>query len=125
MSIITIEATRSTPAVNFRENGRMMIAGKSHPEDVNAFYDPLIEWMTCLAAETAKLDINLEYINSASAKKLLGLLKSLDTNERIKSLIINWHYEEDDEDILETGHCFEGSLKKAQFKYLDYAETDW
>jgi hypothetical protein len=123
MNLLTIEATPSTPAVNFREDGRMLIEGKSHPEDVNIFYDPLFEWLVGLNVETAKLDINLEYINSASAKKLLGLLKNLDANIKIKSLIVNWHYEEGDEDVLETGQCFEDSLRKAQFIYHEYTET--
>jgi hypothetical protein len=38
MKAIVTEATYSTPAVNFSEDGRMLIEGRSHPEDVNNNY---------------------------------------------------------------------------------------
>ena len=123
MESILIEATHSTPAVNFNSDGRLMIEGRSLPEDVNKFYKPLIEWIVKLMSESVKLDINLEYLNSASAKKLLELLKIMDANSRIKSLIINWHYEEGDDDSLETGQIFEEVLIRAQFHYHEYAEA--
>jgi hypothetical protein len=123
MKAIVIEATYSTPAVNFSEDGRMLIEGRSLPEDANKFYKPLIEWIINLSIEAVKLDINLEYFNSASAKKLLDLLKSLDANSRIRSLIINWHYEEGDDSVLETGQVFEELLRRAQFRYQEYAEA--
>jgi hypothetical protein len=123
MKAIVIEATYSTPAVNFSEDGRMLIEGRSLPEDANKFYKPLIEWIINLSIEAVKLDINLEYFNSASAKKLLDLLKSLDANSKIRSLIINWHYEEGDDSVLETGQIFEELLRRAQFRYQEYAEA--
>jgi hypothetical protein len=123
MKAIVFEATYSTPAVNFSEDGRMLIEGRSLPEDANKFYKPLIEWIINLSIEAVKLDINLEYFNSASAKKLLDLLKSLDANSKIRSLIINWHYEEGDDSVLETGQIFEELLRRAQFRYQEYAEA--
>jgi len=69
MESILIEATHSTPAVNFSMDGRLMIEGRSLPEDVNKFYKPLIEWISKLVSESVKLDINLEYLNSASSSR--------------------------------------------------------
>jgi len=123
MESILIEATHSTPAVHFSMDGRLMIEGRSLPEDVNKFYTPLIEWISNLVSETVKLDINLEYLNSASSKKLMELLKILDANGRIKSLIVNWHYEEGDDDTLETGQIFEEVLIRTKFHYHEYAEA--
>ena len=123
MESIIIEATHSTPAVNFNSDGRLMIEGRSLPEDVNKFYTPLLEWTAKLIAECVKVDINLEYLNSASSKKLIDLLKILDANSKIKSLIINWHYEEGDDDTLETGQIFEEVLIRAKFHYHEYAEA--
>jgi hypothetical protein len=123
MKTIVIDATPSTPAVNFSSDGRLLIEGRSLPEDVNKFYKPLIEWILGLNSECVKMDINLEYLNSASSKKLLELLKCLDANSRIKSLIVNWHYEEGDDDALETGQIFEEVLNRAKFQYHEYAEA--
>ncbi len=123
MKEIIIEKTASTPAIEFYDDGRLLIEGRSLPEDVNKFYKPLLEWVAGLTTERVTVNINLEYLNSASAKKLLEMLKSLDANNRIKSLIINWHYEEGDDDALETGQIFEDLLRKAQFRYFELSEA--
>ena len=123
MKNLTIEPTSSTPAVDFKTDGRMLIEGRSLPEDVNKFYIPLTDWALRLTAEVVKLDINLEYLNSASTKKILEFLKVLDANSHIKTFIVNWHYESDDEDTLENGQIFEELLRKAQFRYHEYSEA--
>jgi hypothetical protein len=123
MNNLIIEPTSSTPAIRFREDGRLLIEGRSLPENVMKFYTPLIEWASKLATQVVKLDINLEYLNSASSKKLLELLKVFDANNHITTLIINWHYEIDDEDCLESGQIFEELLIKAQFRYHEYSEA--
>jgi hypothetical protein len=123
MKNLTIEPTSSTPAIQFKTDGRMLIEGRSLPEDVNKFYVPLMEWAVKLTAETVTLGINLEYLNSASTKKMLEFLKMLDANNHIKTFIVNWHYESDDEDTLENGQIFEELLRKAQFRYHEYSEA--
>jgi hypothetical protein len=65
----------------------------------------------------------MEYLNSASSKKLLELLRALDNNDSIIDFIVNWHYEADDEDALESGQIFEDLLKKAEFRYHEYSEA--
>jgi hypothetical protein len=123
MKNLIIEPTSSTPSIQFRTDGRMLIEGRSLPEDVNKFYLQLMEWALELTAEAVKLDINLEYLNSASTKKMLEFLKVLDANNHIKNFIVNWHYESEDEDTLENGQIFEELLRKAQFRYHEYAEA--
>jgi len=121
MDNIAIESTTNTPAINFRTDGRMLMEGRSLPENVTIFYSPLIEWAALLKAQVVKMDINLEYVNSASIKKILELLKVLDANNNIKEFFVNWHYEKDDEDALENGQIFEELLQKAVFQYHEYS----
>jgi hypothetical protein len=122
MNNLTIESTINTPTIKFGTDGRLLMEGRSLPENVAKFYQPLIEWAAMLTAEVVKMDINLEYINSASAKKILELLKVLDANNNIKDFIVIWHYEKDDEDVLENGQIFEELLRKAVFRYQEYSE---
>ncbi len=122
MNNLIVESTINTPTVKFGTDGRLLMEGRSLPEDVSKFYQPLIEWSAMLTAEVVKMDINLEYINSASAKKILELLKVLDANNNIKEFIVIWHYEKDDEDVLENGQIFEELLRKAVFRYQEYEE---
>jgi len=123
MKNLTIEPTSSTPAILFNMDGRMRIEGRSLPENVMKFYVPLIEWARKLTAEVVNLEMNLEYLNSASTKKVLEFLKVLDANNNIKTFIVNWHYEADDEDSLENGQIFEELLRKAKFRYMEYSEA--
>ena len=122
MNNLQVESTINTPAIKFGTDGRLLMEGRSLPENVAIFYEPLIEWAAKLTAEVVKMDINLEYINSASAKKILELLKVLDANNFIKEFIVIWHYEKDDEDVLENGQIFEDLLRKAVFRYQEYEE---
>jgi hypothetical protein len=122
MNNLIVESTINTPRVKFGTDGRLLMEGRSLPENVTSFYQPLMEWASQLTAEVVKMDINLEYINSASAKKILELLKVLDANNSIKEFIVIWHYEKDDEDVLENGQIFEELLRKAVFRYQEYSE---
>jgi len=122
MNNLIVESTINTPTIKFGTDGRLLMEGRSLPENVSKFYTPLIEWAALLTAEVVKMDINLEYINSASAKKILELLKVLDANNNIKEFIVIWHYEKDDEDVLENGQIFEELLRRAIFRYQEYSE---
>jgi hypothetical protein len=123
MNPVLIEATPTSPAINFCTDGRLLIEGRSLPRNVHEFYKPLVEWINNLSVESVILDVNMEYFNSASEKMLLAMLMSLDANSRIKSLIINWHYEAGDDSVLETGQIFEELLKRVPFRYHEYSET--
>ena len=100
-----------------------MIKGRSLPKDAREFYKDLIEWCINLNAELVIINIIIEYFNSASVKMLLEMLKCLDANNRIKSLIVNWHYEEGDDSVLETGQIFEELLIRIPFRYHEYVEA--
>jgi hypothetical protein len=123
MKNIILVPTSSTPEVRFTTDGRLYMEGRSLPENVTKFFDPLIAWVKELTTEVVKMDLKLEYLNSASSKKLLEILRTLDSNVHIKEFIINWHYESDDEDALENGEILEELLNKAEFRYHEYAEA--
>ena len=46
-------------------------------------------------------DVKLEYFNTASSKLILSIIKQI--GESSKDISINWHYLEDDEDMLDVG----------------------
>jgi hypothetical protein len=123
MKTINTDATSSTPEITYGEGDKLVIKGRSLPEDVTTFYKPLIDWAVALQVNSLTVDINLEYMNSASSKKVLDLLKVLDANNHIKELTVNWFYEEGDEDALENGQIYEELLLKASFRYHQLNET--
>ena len=123
MENLIIKGTIDTPRVEFFNTGELLIEGKSCPVTVTRFYEPLFVWITGLRADKVTLNINLEYINSASVKKILDLLKVLDANRNVSEIVINWHYEEGDDDSLETGQIFEEMLLRVRFYYHEYSEA--
>jgi hypothetical protein len=123
MENLVIEETSSTPSVNFSLDGKLLIEGRSLPENVNQFYIPLEKWITKLNAKKVIFDINLEYFNSATAMKIYDMLKLLDNNDNIKNIIVNWHYEEGDDDNFEAGQVFEELLSRGEFNYIECSEA--
>jgi len=123
MENLIIESTNYTPKVEFKRNGDLLLEGKSCPVNVTRFYYPIILWVEGLKAKRVKFDIDLEYINSASVKNLLEILKSLEANRHIKEININWHYEEGDDDALETGQILEELSQRIRFIFHEYSEA--
>jgi hypothetical protein len=124
MEKLIIEASTHSPSVEFYPDGTLKLEGRSFPEDSAAFYDQLITYVSELEVLTVNFLVNLEYINTASCKKLLELFRQLDSNENIFNVVVNWHYEEGDDDSLETAEIFEESLDRVKFLYSQYAEIN-
>jgi hypothetical protein len=123
MEKLIIEATTHSPRVEFDPDGTLKMEGRSFPEDATEFYSPLINFISELETHTVNFHVNLEYINTSSCKKLLDLFRQLDYNENIFNVLVNWHYEEGDDDSLETAEIFAESLDRVKFVYSEYAEV--
>ena len=59
-----------------------------------------------------EVNIVLEYFNTSSSKCILDFFKKLETlnNGGKTSVSVNWHYEEDDEDMLEAGEDYQAII---------------
>jgi len=123
MQDIIIQATNGTPQVSFETNGDLLLKGRSLILNVDLFYQPLCDWLHQLTSTSVRFTIKFDYFNSASSKKILEMLKVIDANINIKDFDVFWHFETDDEDILEMGQIFEERLHKANFYYKEYAEA--
>ena len=122
MDNLLIENTKKTPKVSFSNEGRIRISGRSTPEDASKFYDALYVWISEYCKdpnEITTVDIELEYFNSGTSKSLLNILKELVNSVTAShKLIINWYYEEGDDDILERGEYYE-SILDVKFNYIE------
>ncbi len=124
MENLQIVSTKRTPEVSFNTDGRLIISGRSIPEDPTKFYDQLFEWIFHYCQqqnEATTFDISLEYFNSGSSKAILEILRALvDSAIKGKQINVNWYYEEGDDDILERGEYYE-SILDVKFNFI---ETD-
>ncbi|NOQ27680.1 MAG: DUF1987 domain-containing protein [Bacteroidales bacterium] len=126
MESIAIEGTPKTPTVNFdATTGKIEIKGRSIPENSIEFYRPLVEWLEEYSKEPQKLtnvNIQLEYFNTSSSKCILDVFKKLEAIKKAKNeVVINWYYEEDDEDMLEAGEDYE-SIIRIPFKMIEVVD---
>ena len=126
MEALIIEGTAKTPSVKFEAGqGSVEIKGRSIPENSIEFYKPLVDWLEEYGKSPAaltKVNIQLEYFNTSSSKCILDVFKKLETIYKAKNeVIINWYYEEDDEDMLEAGEDYE-SIIRVPFKMIEIVD---
>jgi len=119
-----VKKTLNTPEVRFSTyEGTLRIEGRSIPEDPGETYELIIEQLNEYfknPMQLTRVDIKLEYINSGSSKYLLELMRIMKKNyDEGKDCLVNWHYEEDDESILELGQHYKNTIQ-IPFKLMDY-----
>ena len=122
MDVLVREGSQVIPKVKFNPGGIIDISGRSIHEDPKIFFDPLYEWIENYCqnpSEITNVNIELEYFNSGSARYILKILKRLGRLiDEGKNVIINWHYEEGDDDILERGEYY-ASILKTTFNFIE------
>ncbi len=123
---LEIEATNKSPYVMFDpEKGLLEIKGRSIPENSVEFYNPLMKLLDEFAhnpsASKTQVNIHLEYFNTSSSKCLLDIFKKLESiNEKGSEVIVNWHFEEDDEDMQEAGEDYQ-AITNLKFNMIQVA----
>ena len=118
MENLTIEETKYTPSINLNvENGLIELVGKSYPENTFEFYQPMIEWVENYfdGNDQPKTIINFEiiYFNSSSSKLFFDFFDLIEESQnKGKSIKINWIYDEDNESAMEAGEDFIEDFEK-------------
>ena len=105
MDTLNIDISSETPRIILdKEKNIMEMAGNSIPEDAQAFYDPILEWIdNYLTSPNPKTNFvfKLEYFNTASSKLILDILFRLKSlNDAGNDVTVRWYHEENDMDML-------------------------
>ena len=122
MENLEIKSTVCTPNVMFDiENKTLSITGKAYPEDAVSYFNPINSTLEEYIKNNDSLQIICEfvYLNTASTKMLLTLLKNAVNN--LNKVKVMWGYEEDDDDILELGEDFADTLE-IEFEFRVFTE---
>ncbi len=125
MEVIKIKGTDDTPSVILdKENEIFEISGRSLPEDVTSFYEPILNWLDEYAENPNSKTVfsfKLVYFNTASSKLLLDILMKLEEMyENGNEVLIKWYYPEDDEDMEEAGEEY-ADIVDIPFEQVSYA----
>jgi len=122
MDTIEIEATANTPSVKFYpDRGYLIIKGRSLSEKSVEFYRPLlnsIEKYVFKPVSPTVVDIHFEYLNTASAKCIIELLKRLESvHKKDMKVEVNWHYKTGEHTMYQSGMDYK-SILKLDFKLV-------
>jgi hypothetical protein len=121
MDPINIAKTARTPQIDFDfASNQFVIAGESYPEDVSAFYGPLLQQMTEFFGELSNAEVSfrfeLIYFNSSTAKVVMELFEALEEAAVSgNQVVITWVHEAGDDNIKELGEEFAEELSQAKF----------
>jgi hypothetical protein len=122
MESLYIEATDKTPLVSFDpRTGEFEIRGKSIPQDAEAFFAPILDWMDDYIKNpksTTQVKLHLEYFNISSSKRILFLLyKFNELVDKGSSVKVDWHYVDQDDDMKEVGQDF-AFMVRVPFEFI-------
>ena len=124
METLRIEPTDDNPLVLLdQENQQFEIAGKSLPEDVLDFYQPVLDWLSAYRekplAQTV-FNLKLDYFNTASSKLIMDILLIFEEMvEEGHKVVIRWHSLRSDEDMQEAGKEYEEMIE-VPFEHIIY-----
>jgi len=104
-----------------------MIKGRSMIKNAAEFYKQVDEWIDIYVSnppDLTRVDICLEYFNGVNLLIFTSLLKKItEVKLKDKLVVMNWYYEEDDEDILAQGENI-SSVLDIPVNYIMLSETD-
>jgi hypothetical protein len=108
-----------------KDEGVFEISGKSMPEDVVLFYQPVLDWMQQYMTDPLDktvFDFKLIYFNTASSKLILDLLMMLEEiQEDGHEVLVRWHSLVTDEDMQEAGEEY-ADMTDLEFEHLTYGK---
>ena len=117
MPRIELPRTEKTPSVLFDPDaGSLEMSGCSIHENADKFFRPLLEQVEAYTRHPARrttVRLEMSYFNSSSAKYILDLLKLLDEAHASGAgeVAMEWHYANDDLDMLEAGQDYKALLE--------------
>lgn len=120
-----IKGTDESPEVILdKSTNEFSFEGKSLPEDVKEFYNPIHDWIEEYVKnpnpETV-VKFKMDYFNSASSKQILDILETFaKLKESGKEIAIKWYYFEDDEDMEDSGEGY-SEMIDIPFELISYA----
>ncbi|MFC2112193.1 DUF1987 domain-containing protein [Bacteroidota bacterium] len=108
MEAYRVAGTEDSPEVILDlEANQMELSGRSLPEDVITFYEPIVRWIVAYSKnplDNTVFNFKLSYFNTASSKVILDILTLFeDMIEEGHKVLVRWHYDDDDEDMQDAG----------------------
>lgn len=122
MKELNIKQQKNTLEVSCTQ-GKIEMKGNSIVPNAQSFFKPVFDWVTDYVKNPAKMtevSLRFDYIDTASVQAVFDMLKILKEAEvNGNGLVVNWHFEFDDPELLEVGEIMEARLG-IKFNYVEY-----
>lgn len=117
---LIVQETQYTPYIDLnKDTNKIVIRGKSYPENTFEFYEPMLTWMKEFIKhdENKKLDVTMEiiYFNSSSSKIFFDLFDILFEASKKMEVNIIWLCDEENECAIEAGEDFKEDFEELNF----------
>ena len=124
METLKIQGTEDSPQVMLDSGENIFeLSGRSLPEDVNTFYEPVLSWIEEYAKspqENTIFNFKLTYFNTASSKVILDILSQFEEMiEDGHKVLVRWHFPNEDEDMQEAGEEY-AEMVDVPFEMVSY-----
>ena len=121
------EAGQRTPQVELTPTS-CLIRGECYPENISEWSDPVLKALDeCLGNDESefKVDIELYYFNSSSAKFLFDFFEFLEESaEGGKAITVNWRYRAEDDTMQEAGEDFQEDMEACTYNMVVVEDAD-
>ena len=121
------EAGQRTPQVELTPTS-CLIRGECYPENISEWSDPVLKALgECLGNDESdfKVDIELYYFNSSSAKFLFDFFEFLEESaEGGKAITVNWRYRAEDDTMQEAGEDFQEDMEACTYNMVVVEDAD-
>lgn len=120
---LNIPKTSATPEVILDpRQGLLALRGESYPENVLAFYAPILQQVAALLERanlpSLRVEMHITYYNSASAKAIHRIFQLLNqAGERGCAIQLLWHFDEEDDMARDLGYNL-----RDDFPAIDFME---
>jgi hypothetical protein len=115
------EASQRTPLVELTSTS-CSIRGECYPENISEWSDPVLQELeNCLSGDEQefKVEIELYYFNSSSAKFLFDFFEFLEESASGgKAISVDWRYRAEDDTMQEAGEDFEEDMTACSYKLV-------
>ena len=105
--------------------GSVTMTGNSLLPNAQKFFQPVNDWVDeYIKDPKPKTEITLKfnYVDTASVQAIFNLLKKFrEIPGYEENVIVNWHFEFDDPELLEVGEIMEGRLN-LKFNFIEFSE---
>ncbi len=122
MENLIIEGTDTLPTIEMYTSGHIKLEGRALPEDAIRFFQPIHTWSKQYSGPKIHVDINLEYFNTSVSKQLHDFFNILNKKPIDVKIDVTWHFEEGDDEMLESGEIYGELFPRLNFAYNQYEE---